>query len=126
MTQVTVHNTPATPSDEIISDANKEHTVIDSKGRTIGLKKPKFRSQFQLAKILGEDSSNEALRGMYYPLYFISSIDGVPNAFLNSRDDLDGLVDRLDSEGYTALGAGILKYFGDQINEQAAKDNLKK
>ncbi len=125
MTNVTVHNKP---SDEIIKNSQNEILIQDKRGRTIGIKKPNFRAQFTLAKVLGDDAKNDMLRGMYFPLYYISSIEGLPNTFVNTRLDLDGLIDRLDEDGYSAVTTALLEHFGDQLiqNEEATKEKIKK
>lgn len=125
MTQVKLHQTV---SQEIINDANKEISVDDARGRKIVLKKPSFRSQFKLTEVLGADlSKNEALRGMYFPLYYVHSIDGDSNIFLNSKLDLDALIDRLEEEGYSAVAKGIMDNFSLNLNNEGEiKDQIKK
>lgn len=123
MAQVNIH---ASPSEEIIQTANKEYTVIDKRGRVIGIKKPSWRSQLVLAKALGENAKNEVYRQMLYPCFFVTSIDGEPVVAFNTENDLEALFSRLDEDGFEAIAKGITEHFGENVSEEATKEKLKK
>lgn len=126
ITQAGADPAPAapSPSQQIVDQAKAEVTVTDAKGRAIVLRKPGVLAQFRIVEMLGASASNQAYMGMVLPLLFIGSIEGEP-VIMNTKRELEALIQRLDEAGISTVHAGVQAHFGDQDPEadQAALKN---
>lgn len=121
MTTVQVTEMLETPSAAVVKNANTEHTVVDSRGRSITLKKPGVLAQFKIVEILGgETASNTVFMGMVFPTLYVSAIDGDPISRPTKRAELDALIQRLDEEGVAAIMTGVQTHFGTPDPEKDA------
>lgn len=114
-----------TPSAQVVAQAATEATVTDAKGRSILLKKPGVLAQFKLVELLGEAALNQVYINMVLPLIYVAAIDGDPVSRITTKVGLEGLIQRLDEEGVTAVAEGVLKNFGKQdpqADEAAVKN----
>ena len=108
-----------TPSTELVKAAVSEIEIKDSVGRTILLRKPGVLAQFRLVKILGETAQNRVYMNMVMPLIFVASIDGDAVAFPNSEREVEGLIQRLDEHGVSAVMEAVHNNFGVVDPEKA-------
>lgn len=114
-----------TPSAQIVAQALAEVTITDAKGRSILLKKPGVLAQFKLVELLGESAMNQVYVNMVLPLIYVASIDGDPVSRITTKVGLEGLIQRLDEEGVTAVAEGVVANFGKQdpkADEAAVKN----
>ncbi len=116
--------TESTPSAELVKAAAAEVLVVDTKGRSITLKKPGVLAQFRLVKILGESAKNEVYMGMIMPMIFISAIDGQVVPFPNTELEIEALIQRLDEDGVSAVMQGVQDNFGN-IDPKKDKEAVK-
>lgn len=115
-----------TPSQQVVRAANAEHTVHDSTGRAITLKKPGVLAQFKMIEMLGPAAaSNGVFVNMVLPVTFVVAIDGDSVSRCSTRNELDALIQRLDEHGIQAVMEGVPKHFGAQLDPEAAKDAVK-
>lgn len=119
MTKITIK-----PSEEIVAQAVKPVTVVDSTGRSITLQKPGVLAQFRMIEMLGESAKNQVYLGMVLPLIFVTAIDDSPVAKPTTKRELEALIQTLSDEGVEAVMAGVNENFGAS-NPDADKDALK-
>jgi hypothetical protein len=116
MDDVRVEVTPAKQTD---------FTVTDKRGRVFTLRKPPFIAQFDLIDALGVSASNETYRSMVTPLLYVAAIDGESVSRPTTKSQLRALAQRLDEDGFVAVGEGIQQYFVEPAaaeEEQALKN----
>lgn len=115
-----------TPSQQVVRAANAEHTVHDSTGRAITLKKPGILAQFKLIEMLGpEASANGVFVQMVLPVTYVTAIDGEPEPRFTTRTQLDALIQRLDEHGIAAVMVGVNEHFGAARDIETTKAAVK-
>lgn len=107
-----------TPSQEIIDEANRVYSVTDARGRVIAFRRLKMSDQRRILKsISNEAASKEKYLGMIMVAACVTSIDGDEIRFPASELQFDALIDRLETEGFKALGGAMQQEFGIQTEE---------
>jgi hypothetical protein len=119
--KITVHADK--PSDQIVKQAKQEATITDSRGRVIELRKPDPLAQFRLIEVVGGAAAeNRIYMGMVFPLLFVTSVGGTPVPAIQSKTQLEALIQRLDEDGITAVSTGVNEHFApkseDEFQEQ--------
>lgn len=118
-----VHQT-STPSEQIIAEANKTYSVTDELGRVITFRKLKMSDQRRVLKaISNETAQKEQLFGLIMLAACVTSIDGDEIRFPTSELQFDALIDRLENEGFTALGKAMQEEFGISSDEEDEAKN---
>lgn len=125
------HGAPETPTQALIKDANRIVYVTDGRGRSIGVRRLSMSVVRRLAKFLPPELS---IRSDYVSQARVAgcvvSIDGAnTDLFENGvmegamRPDIpiDALIDRLDTDGFNAVGQALL----DNFRSASTKDDLK-
>jgi hypothetical protein len=107
-----------------ISSPN-EVSIIDTKGRTIVLKKPpNVLSQYKLIETVGaETAKNDVFMGMSLPFLYMISIDNFPVS-INSKTELYALISRFSDDDIRLIGQEINKHFA--VDEEEEKEKVKK
>ncbi|SOY56857.1 hypothetical protein [Cupriavidus taiwanensis] len=101
------------PSEEVVARAAAEHTVTDTNGRQITLKKPGILAQFRLVEAMGPDAAENAVyRTMCMPVIYVAAIDGEPIIPPTSKLELEALISQLDEAGLMAVQLGMAKVEG--------------
>lgn len=106
------------PSEQIIADANRTVDVVDSKGRTLTLRRMNLLDEFRLMEALGQDlARNNAYYESLMPLMHVSAIDGETLAFPGTKRQIEAHIQLVGREGLGAVMQGIQKLFPE--SEQA-------
>ena len=121
MANVTINDTP---SEAILAKAQTEYDVIDTRGRTIKLKKPSVLAQYRLIEILEDSAKNEVYMAMVLPLIYVTSIDGEVAHQPISKREVEAIIQQLDEDGINAVMLGVQAHFGAQ-NPEGDKAALK-
>ncbi|WP_141683635.1 hypothetical protein [Rhizobium sp. AC27/96] len=110
-----------------MSDANKVVVVTDARGRSIGIKKLGMSVRRRVLKALSDESSRkQQYLGLVMVAACVVEIDGIPEALPSTELQFDALIDRLDDDGFTAIGRGIQEHFGVGISEEELAEDAKK
>ncbi|MGN6536412.1 MAG: hypothetical protein ACTHKQ_11875, partial [Mesorhizobium sp.] len=81
--------------------------------RVIGYRRLKMTDQRRILKTLSNESaSKEKYLGMVMLAACVVSIDGEDIRFPTNELQFDALIDRLETDGFTAVAAGVQKEFG--------------
>lgn len=110
--KLTVKTAP-TPSQEVIEDANRVYEVTDTRGRVIGFRKMTMSIRRRIFKVL----SNEAAQRMQYlglvmVAGCVTHIDDDQITLPTNELQFDALIDRLDDDGFEAIGQGMKTHLG--------------
>ncbi len=110
---------------EVTPSKPTEFHVTDKRGRVITLRKPPFIAQFDLIDALGASAGNETYRGMVTPLLYVAAIDAESVSRPTTKNQLRALAQRLDEDGFVAVGEGIQQYFAEPegVDEEQALKN---
>lgn len=122
--KLTLHDADS-PTAQVIAQATAEHTVTDSNGRKVTLKKPGVLAQYRLIEALGDAAKNETYVAMCIPLLYVSAIDGDYVTPLSSKILVETLIQRLSDEGVMAVMNGVRDHFG-VADPEADKAAIKK
>jgi hypothetical protein len=114
VSEVKVTVTSGSPSEQAIAQATETHSVKDSRGRDIVLKKPGVLAQYKIVEVAGDSASNDVYMRMIMPLIFVASIAGDPIAMPANKLQLDALITRLDEHGIEAVIKGVGEKWGKQ------------
>lgn len=117
MSNVKLKVNDSTASEELIKKAQAEVVVIDEKGRAIKLKKPSVLAQFRLIEALGDTAKNQVYTAMVLPLIYIVGIDDEVLHPLNTKREIEALIQRLDEDGISAVSQGVMDNFAAQDPE---------
>lgn len=101
-----------TPSQEIIADANRVIHVTDARGRVIGIRKvtTSIRRRVSLA-IDGDNQSKPIYIGQVMLAASVCEIDGVQVPLPQNDMQFGALIDRLDDDGFEAIGPAYQEAF---------------
>jgi hypothetical protein len=108
-----------TPSQQIIADANRVVQVTDTRGRVIGIRKvtTSIRRRVSLA-IDGENQSKPLYIGQVMLAAAVCEIDGTPVNLPQNDMQFGALIDRLDDDGFDAVGPAYRDAFLVKEGEQ--------
>ncbi|KAA0686007.1 hypothetical protein DTW90_34540 [Neorhizobium sp. P12A] len=110
----------ATPSEEIVDDANRVVFETDKRGRRIGFRKMSMSMRRRLFKILSAEAGSKVQYvGLAAVAVCVTQINDDPISFPQTESEIDFLIDRLDDDGFEAVGAGMKKHF--KIGETSGK-----
>jgi len=88
---------------------NAIHTLTDSEGRKLVVKRPSVLQQFRLVELLGPElGKNTMYLNMAMPAFWVQSIDGEPLYAPATKLELEAAVERLDEHGLDAVNDHIL------------------
>lgn len=100
------------PTQQLVAEANADHTVTDARDRVITLRKPGVLAQFRLIEALGESAKNTTYVNMVLPLLFVAAVDGDAVPPFTSKMQVEALIQRLDDAGLEAVMNGVERNFG--------------
>jgi hypothetical protein len=92
-------NTPAAPE---ATKVVTEITEVDAQGRAITLRKPSCFQKFDLARILGADSMNQAYYLQCMMLLHVVQIDE-DECFFGTASEMKALIQQLDDDGISKV-----------------------
>jgi len=115
----------ATPTQQLVANAQSTVEIKDEAGRTLTLKKPGVLAQFRLVEALGEAAKNQVYMGMVFPLLYVSAIDGTVVNPPTTKLQVEALIQRLDEEGIAAVVDGVSEHYGKKADSDAEKEALK-
>lgn len=105
---VTVGDQIKTPTQHVVEDANGVKYVTDAQGRKIGVRRVNMSIRRRVFKAISEESSrNSRYLGLVMVAALVVSIDGkAVDAFIRGGNEtaFDALIDRLDDDGFEAIG----------------------
>ncbi|NTG73302.1 hypothetical protein G6M02_08165 [Agrobacterium rhizogenes] len=119
--------TAPTPSEEVVQDANRIVHVTDARGRQIGIRKMHMSVRRRVLKALPDEMSRKMqYLGLCMLAACVVEIDGDPVSLPATELQFDALIDRLDDEGFEAVGNGMREHFGvgqnmDEIADAAGE-----
>lgn len=102
-----------------------EVIVEDARGRVITLRKPSVLSTYRFIEALGKSADSETFCNMVMPLQYVIGIDEDLSVPLNTRRELDALIQRLDHDGIDAVMKGVAENFAP-ASPAEQKGELKK
>jgi hypothetical protein len=99
--------------------------VVDSRGRSIKVKKLSAFDRMRLFKAVGaEDSENRMFMSYASAAAAVTEIEGSPVAFPMNQIQLSALVSRLDEDGLEAVVNGLVALNPDREDVAVAAQNL--
>lgn len=102
----------ASPSQQVVEDANRVAYGTDARGRNIGVMRLTMSRRRRALKALSAESADKAQYvGLASVACCVVSIDGRPLNFPTSEMILDALIDELDDEGFTCVNEVLAKEF---------------
>jgi len=113
---VTVEGAPVatvqqTPSQAIVQDANRIEYGTDARGRRIGVRRINISVRRRVLKALSAESG---MKPGYVNMAMMAAscveLNGEPISFPDSEIKIDGLIERLDDDGFEAIGDLIGKF----------------
>ena len=111
MTTLTVTD-GQTPSQQIIQDANRVVEVKDTKGRVFGIKRLDMSSEIRIAKaISAENAAKDRYMALVNLAACVVSIDGEPVSMCRNEIQFEAILERLGSDGFTAVAQGMRDHF---------------
>ncbi len=114
------------PSQEIVDEANKVVVVTDARGRSIGIKKLTMSVRRRVLKALSDEMARkQQYLGLVMVAACVVEIDGDPVALPSTELQFDALIDRLDDDGFNAVGFGIREHFGVGMSEEEFAEQAK-
>lgn len=130
---VTVGEAALTPTQAIVQDANRIVHVTDSRGRNIGVRRMNMSVRRRTLKAIStEQQDKSGYLDMAMMAACVVSIDGQPVDPLAGAGhkrpdqveaDIDGLIDRLDTPGFRAVGKAILDNFPPEPDTETLKNS---
>ena len=118
MTTLTVTD-GKTPSQQIVDDANRTVEARDTRGRTITMRRINTSIRRRVALAL---TAENQLKSNYLLLATLAasvvSIDGVSVPFPVNEIQFNALIDRLDDDGFEAVGNAYKEAFGVKEGEE--------
>ena len=115
----------ATPTQQVVADANRIVEVVDARGRKIGVRRMNMSVRRRVFKALPPDlAENARYLGLVMVAACVTTINGENADALAAGGNVlvfDNLIDRLDDDGFEAVGNAI----ADNFSPAATKDELK-
>ena len=109
----------------LTADANRIEYEVDEAGRRIGVKKLTFLDMFQLAKILGQDSTNTAMMNMAMAAASVCAIGEDDRIMFSNIVGLQALMQRLDFHGIAAAQKALERFAGNGEQSDEGKESVK-
>lgn len=113
-----------TPTQKLVEDANRIVHVVDDRGRDIGVRRMSMSVRRRVLKAIRPSlSDNDKYLGLIMLSACVVSIDGANvDPFDNGGTEIvfNSLIDRLDDDGFTAVGRAI-----QELTPGATKEDLK-
>jgi hypothetical protein len=120
MAKLSVKSANVSSSSEQVPDEVK---VIDARGRTIGVRRMRMSMRRRVLKaITPEMQEREKYLGLAMLAACCSSINDEPIRMPASESELDFLIDRLDDEGFAAIGQAIVENFAPKSEMEIAAE----
>jgi hypothetical protein len=95
---------PETLAEATIVDEEEEtFTVTDSRGRVIVYRAIDFIEQYDVAKCVGDNSSNPMMMGLALRVAGVRSIDGVPRVIPKNEAQLRAAIKAVGKSGAVAI-----------------------
>ena len=111
MTTVTVTD-GKTPSQQIVDDATRIVEIKDTKGRTFGIRRLDMSSEIRIAKaVTPENAAKDRYVALVNLAACVVSIDGEMVTPCRNELQFDALLERLGSEGFSAVAQGMRENF---------------
>lgn len=115
-----------TPTQRVVRDANAIVRVTDATGRVIGVRRMTMSVRRRVLKCISPDSAaKDRYLGLVMLAACVTEIDGAPvDALAGGGSELkfDGLIDRLDDDGFEAVGKAIQDNYapvsGDELKNE--------
>ena len=122
MAKVTVKETPLTPSQKVIADAQREVEVTGPSGRTYTLRRSDLVSQFWFVDAVGpQTASNQPFMLMATPMLYISKIDGEPRTMVKTRMQFDALLAKVGDD-FSFIFEAVQEHFVDGNGQLASEE----
>lgn len=113
MAKAVVKPAGASPSEEVVRDANAVVHVTDARGRKWGVKRLGPAKRMRLFAILGNDlAQNQMYLGHAALAASVVDVDGEEIPFPQTALLLEALVQRMDDDGLEAVAGAIAEHFG--------------
>jgi hypothetical protein len=110
---------PPGGGDQAVQKTHGVFYVTDSRGRSIGIKKPTVLQRLRLFEIVGaENSKNEMYLGYASLALLVVEIDGEHLGAPTSKREMEALVQQLDDDGLNAVAAEAARQFGAQEKDE--------
>jgi hypothetical protein len=112
----------AAPASRVTVIDERHASVVDSRGRTIKVKKLSALDRVKLFRALGATDSENRMLGSYASTAAsVVELEGVPVPFPSTSLQLDALIGRLDEHGLEAAIRGLIAVSVDQDVAAEAK-----
>ena len=108
------------PSEEIVKAASEVEYIVAGDLK-IGVKKPGILQQYRIVEIVGDSAKNEVYMGMINPVLWVVEIDGDRISALQTKRELEALIQRLGEDGVVA----IAKHLAAKVETSGSVDSLK-
>ena len=80
----------------------------------------------RVLKVLSDESAGkQKYLGLVMVAASVVEIDGDPVSLPTTELQFDALIDRLDDDGFNAIGAGLQKHFGIGVTEEEIAEDAK-
>ncbi|MGD0186794.1 MAG: hypothetical protein ABSC25_16290 [Roseiarcus sp.] len=104
---------------------NRNAIIVDSRGRSIKIKKLSAFDRMRLFKAVGaEDSENRLFMSYANAAAAVTELEGLPVAFPMNQIQLSALVQRLDEDGLEAVVKGLVALNPEREDVATAAQNL--
>lgn len=121
-TKVTVNKAP-TPSQEVIAAAAQLVEETDARGRVISVRRITMNIRRRVLKALSaESAAKDRYLGLVMLAASCTAIDGDPVNLPTTELQFDHLIDRLDDDGFEAIGKAIKENFGTASAEEVVDE----
>ena len=125
MAKINLHG--ASEQEQAIGTNSSSINVVDDLGRTITLKEPDVKAEYDLVEAIGGDlAANQVYFSMVMPLIYVTAIDGRAVFLPRRKSEVDALIILLKREGIRAVSQGVLEHFVKTQNDEDVKATVKK
>lgn len=114
---------PDSPTSIVSKAAERTVSVVDTKGRSIGVRKISALQLYRLTKIMGSLASNETTLNLAMTAASIAFIDGDAVHFPANEAEIEFTIQRLDFHGMSAASEGLRSLAEDEIEVVEAAKN---
>jgi hypothetical protein len=127
MATLKVNKSAPTPSEEVVGDANRIVRVTDARGRSIGIRKLNMSVRRRVLKALSDEMARkQQYLGLVMLAACVADIDGDDIYLPSTEAQFDALIDRLEDDGFEAVGLGISEHFGVGKSMEDIADEARK
>lgn len=126
MATLTINETAPSPSEQIVADANRIVKTTDARGRTLGVRKLNMAIRRRILKALSDEMSRkQQYLGLVMVAACVVEIDGDAISLPSTELQFDALIDRLDDDGFEAVGAALVEHFGASASPEGVVGEAK-